>query len=681
MSRLISNGKCRAVALSLGAVCLLVLSSVLPVYGDAASDSAQRLSDSVKYLASDALEGRGIGTKGLDLAADYIRRQFQQAGLDVHSVNKGAYQAFTMNTGAKLGPKNKNTLTFTGPNGKTVKLKYDTDFRTCSFGGSGSFSGPVVFGGYGIEDKKDKYDDFQGIDLKGKVVIIMRRTPRQGNPHSPFGGGRGRISRHAALRSKVSNAFGRGAAAVLFVNDPYSIRQSAVQIAKMTQQAEKRVVAAAEAFEAAGKDKKNSKKIAEARKRLSQTVRVLKSLRARGKGGPKDRLMSFGYGGAGSKRTMPVVHITARVCDELLKPALKSTLTQLEAAIDKDLKPRTAVLKGWTAKGETAVVATQAQVKNVIGVLEGEGPRADQTIVIGAHYDHLGYGGFGSRQRSKKKQIHNGADDNASGTAGLIELAHRLGARKKKLARRIVFIAFTAEERGLIGSDHYVKSPLIPLNKTVAMFNMDMIGRLKNDKLIVYGVGTSPRWKPLLEQANRKEKFKLALLTEVGGRSDHASFYKKKMPVLHFFTGSHADYHRPTDDWNKINAAGMQRVVDLLEQLVVATADAKDPPKYVFVKPKRKPSRGGSRPYFGIRPAFGSDKPGCGVDGVSPDSPAAVGGVQGGDSIVGFGKLKIGGLEDFDAALRKFKPGDEVDVVVLRKGKRVKLKVVLGRPR
>jgi len=677
MTRLISSERFRVVAMSFGAVCLLVLSSVLPVYGDAASDSAQRLSDSVKYLASDALEGRGIGTKGLDLAADYIRQQFQQAGLDVHSVKKGAYQTFTMNTGAKLGAK--NTLTFLGPDGKKIELKYDADFRTCSFGGTGAFGGPVVFGGYGIEDKKDKYDDFQGVDLKGKVVIIMRRTPGQGNPHSPFGGGRGRVSSHAALRSKVSNAFGRGAAAVLFVNDPYSVRQSAVQVGKMVRQAEKRVVAAAEAFEAA--DKKDQKKVAETRKRLSQTIRVLKALRTRAKAGPTDRLMRFGYGGSGNKRTMPVVHITARICNELLGPALKLTLTQLEAAIDKDLKPRSAVLKGWTAKGETSVITTKAEVKNVIGVLEGEGPLADETIVIGAHYDHLGYGGFGSRYRGKEKQIHNGADDNASGTAGLIELARRLGARKKKLSRRIVFIAFTAEERGLVGSAHYVKSPSIPLDKTVAMFNMDMIGRLKKDKLIVYGVGTSPRWKPLLEQANRKEKFKLSLLTEVGGRSDHASFYKKKMPVLHFFTGGHADYHKPGDDWNKINAAGMQRVVDLLEQLVVATAQAKDAPKYVFVKPKRRPSRGGSRPYFGIRPAFGSDKPGCGVDGVSADSPAAAGGLKAGDSIVGFGKLKIGGLEDFDAALRKFKPGDEVDVVVVRKGKRVKLKVILGRPR
>ena len=679
MKRLLANEKARVLVLSFGAVCLLVLSSALPVYGDAAGESAQRLSDSDKYLSSDALEGRGIGTKGLDLAADYIRRQFEQAGLNVHSVNNGAYQSFAMTTGAKLGPKTKNTLVLTGPNGKKIELKYDTDFRTCSFGGSESFTGPVVFGGYGIEDKKDKYDDFAGIDLTGKVVIIMRRTPRQGNPHSPFGRGRGRVSRYAALRSKVSNAFGHGAAAVLFVNDPYSVRRSSAQAAKMVQQAEKRVVAAAEAFEAA--DQKDPKKLAEARQGLSRAVRVLKSLRGRAKHGTGDRLMPFGYGGTERKRTMPVVHITVKICDTLLEPVLKSTLAQLEAAIDKDLKPRTAVLKGWTAQGATAVTTTRAEVKNVIGVLEGEGPLADQTIVIGAHYDHLGYGGFGSRYRGKKKLIHNGADDNASGTAGLIELAHRLGARKKKLPRRIVFIAFTAEERGLIGSDHYVKSPLFPLEKTVAMFNMDMIGRLRNDKLIVYGVGTSPRWKPLLEQANRKEKLKLALLTEVGGRSDHASFYKKKMPVLHFFTGSHADYHKPSDDWNKINAAGMQRVVDLLEQVVLATAEAKARPEYVYVKPKRRPSRGGSRPYFGIRPAFGSDKPGCGVDGVSPDSPAAVAGVKAGDSIVGFGKLKVGDLEDFDAALRKFKPGDEVDFVVLRKGQRVKLKVVLGRPR
>ena len=373
-------------------------------------------------------------------------------------------------------------------------------------------------------------------------------------------------------------------------------------------------------------------------------------------------------------------HIKQAVADRLLKKSLGQSLAEVENAIDKDLKPRSAVLKGWHVKGEGSVEQIESEVKNVIGVLEGEGPLANETIVIGAHYDHVGMGGPGSLAPGSH-EVHNGADDNGSGTVSLIELARRFGATKEKPSRRLVFIAFTAEERGLIGSNYYVKHPVFPLKDTIAMFNMDMVGRLRNDKLIVYGTGTAPRWKPLLEDLGKKHGFDLAYKPEGEGPSDHQEFFLKKIPVLHFFTDTHRDYHRPSDDWDKINVPGMSRVVDLLEDIVQKTLDTKDRPEYIAVKGAATIGRGGSRPYFGSIPDFGSEAAGYAISGVSPGSPADKGGLKGGDVIVQMGKQKIGSLDDFDLALRDFNAGDQVEVTVLREGKKVNLKVVLDKPR
>ncbi|MCH7686511.1 MAG: M20/M25/M40 family metallo-hydrolase, partial [Planctomycetes bacterium] len=426
----------------------------------------------------------------------------------------------------------------------------------------------------------------------------------------------------------------------------------------------------------------DSKKLDEARKKLSKTLRDLKNQTKRAETSNHDVLMKFGYNGYGKENAIPIVHITQAACDTLLKATLKKTLSDIEAEIDKSLKPQSAVLTGWTVKGETAVERVREEVKNVVGVIEAEGPLANETIVIGAHYDHLGLGKYGSLSPGVK-EVHNGADDNGSGTAGLLELARRFAARKVKLPRRIVFIAFTAEELGLIGSARYVKNPVFPLENTIAMFNMDMIGRMKNNKLIVFGSGTSPRWQKVLERYNEDSNLGLELTfkPEGFGPSDHSSFYGKKIPVLHFFTGIHNDYHRPSDDWEKINVEGMQRVVDLLEDIIVATAETKERPQYVAVKGRANIQRSGSRPYFGSIPDFSSEQEGYSLSGVGPGSPAEKGGLKGGDSIIEFGKNKITDLSDFDLALRKFSAGDVIEVTVLRNGKKVKLKVTLSKPK
>ena len=622
------------------------------------------------------LEGRGIGTEGLNKAAAYVRREFQAAGLDVTRVKGDAFQKFTMPTKAKLESPNK--LEFVSPDGKVTVLKQDVDFRPCAFGGSGKISGGIAFAGYAIDSKDHHYRDFEGIDVKGKAVIVMRRVPRQEDPNSEFSTN-GAVGRDGALQTKFQNASDAGASALFIVNDPASVKKNAKENESAIRRATNRVVEAAEALDAAAD---GSAAAAAARKDLAKGVARLKKARADVKKADDDPLMVFGYGGNGKTGGIPVIQLTVAAADRLLKASIGKTLEQLEAGIDKDLKPESQVLAGWKTEGVTSILRQQAEVKNVIGVLEGEGPHADETVVFGAHYDHLGRGGFSSGSLLEgSNEIHNGADDNASGTCALMEVARFFGHQAKKPPRRLVFIAFTGEEEGLVGSVHYVKEPIFPLAKTVAMINLDMVGRLNEERLTVYGLGTSDHFKELIERTTKSHHFHLIPKPEGFGPSDHSSFYGKKIPVLFFFTGTHSDYHRPTDDWDKINIVGMDRIVDLVEEVATTIVNAPDRPNYIEIKGMGMVSRGGSRPYFGSIPDFGNEAAGYAIQGVTADSPADRAGIKGGDLIVQMGERKITGLDDFDQALRRFKAGDEIPVVVVRGGKKVSLKVVLGRPK
>jgi len=637
------------------------------------SPSAQRMLDDVKILASDDYEGRGVGTKGLDRAADYIVEQFKQAGLNVTAEEGDAFQDFEIPSGVKLGEP--NVLTLHGPDGKTLELKYDQDFRTCAFGGSGKFEAPLVFAGYGIQAPDIGYDDYANLDVKDKVVIMMRRNPLQQDPHGPFAVAHG-VSRHAALTTKVSQAFSHGAAAVLLVNDPATGRTQKAELSEQVEKARQQVIEVARKLtvpDAAQADLMNE---------LRQTLDHLKQVEAIHHEHSADPLMAFGYGGTRAGKSIPCFQISMDVCNQILLSAFGNDLAELESQIDTGKQPLSRELTGWTASGEAEVQAIRTAVKNVIGVLKGEGPLREETIIVGAHYDHLGRGDVGSMAApGSAKEIHNGADDNASGTAGLLELARRLGHRDKPLPRRLVFIAFTAEERGLLGSANYVESPLFPLKETIAMFNMDMIGRMEQDKLVVFGTGTSSRWEPLVDQAGTANNLVLSKKPEGFGPSDHASFYGKEIPVLHLFTGTHSDYHRPSDDWEKINAEGMERIVNLFETVILETANAEKRPDLIKVAGKATLERTGTRPYFGSIPDFAKEVEGYALQGVSPDSPADKGGLKAGDVIVRLGDKKIGGLDDFDLALRNFKAGEQVSVAVLRDGKEVTLNVTLSTPR
>jgi hypothetical protein len=306
----------------------------------------------------------------------------------------------------------------------------------------------------------------------------------------------------------------------------------------------------------------------------------------------------------------------------------------------------------------------------------------NETIIVGAHYDHLGLGGFGALDPDSAGRVHNGADDNASGTAALFVIAARLKAAR--LARTVVFIAFSGEELGLLGSDYYVKHPIYPLTATQAMINLDMVGRLKNDKLIVYGTGTATEFPALLDSLNWYAKFDLRPQPEGYGPSDQTSFYAAKIPVLHFFTDLHGDYHRSTDDWDKINATGLVRVADFAAAM--ATALGNRPTRLTFVDvPPPSPKAGvavtsGYGAYLGTIPDMASgESGGVLITGVSKGSPAELAGLKGGDKITKIGDYEVADLAGMTDALRSYKPGDKVVIIVIRDGKPVGVDVTLGK--
>ncbi|MEX2138926.1 MAG: M28 family peptidase [Pirellulales bacterium] len=655
----------------------------------------RRLDEAVRFLASDDLEGRGLGTKGIDTAAEYLAQQFRELGLKTDHYDGTPFQSFKVTISSKLGPEAENQLTLDAPqrdagggrapeqNGKPAQdreLKLGTDFTPLALGGSDEFDLPIVFAGYGITSNEDKYDDYKAIDVNGKAVILLRHEPQQSNPHGPFDGTRD--SSHAAIVRKISNAYQHGAEAVILVTDEAEIRERVADAAKRYQRSLDAIAKANDEF----KTVKNPAldQIESHRKKIDVLLEQARAASER-VAAEYDPLFPFDRGGdTTDSRRFAVLHCRRGAIDPMIQAAFGTTLADLEQEIDEDLKPRSRELDGWRIRGRTNIERVEVAVKNVIAVLEGEGPMADETVVVGAHYDHLGRGDSGSLA-SGSKEIHNGADDNGSGTVALMEVARQLAGREKMLPRRVVFIAFTGEERGLLGSGHYVHHPLFPIENTVAMLNMDMVGRMKDDELVVYGTGTAKSFDGLIDELNERQGFKIKRESGGFGPSDHSSFYARKIPVLHFFTGLHNDYHRPSDDANKLNVPGIRRVSEMVAEAVVSIAEAEQRPEYQ--QAQRESLRAGDpaagdRPYFGSIPNLaGGEEEGYAIQGVGNDSPAQKAGLQPGDVIIRLGENKIGNLADFDSALRKYKADDKAPVIVRRDGKEVKLEVTLEAPR
>jgi len=355
--------------------------------------------------------------------------------------------------------------------------------------------------------------------------------------------------------------------------------------------------------------------------------------------------------------------------------ALKKEIATTKKPATRDLQPIQLTFHCELRK----VTPTTA---NVVGILEGNDPvLKKEAIVIGAHYDHIGLGELGSLAEGRGREIHNGADDNASGVAGLMELARVLASQHASLKRSIVFAAFSAEEEGLLGSKHYVSAPSFPLENTVAMINMDMIGRMKDDRVIVGGSGTSPLWKEMLlglKPANLDLKFQ----DDGYGPSDHASFYAKDIPVLFFFTGVHQDYHRPSDDTDKINLPGASNVLELVLETAHALSRRDARPTFSKAKEsKESRGRGEFRVYLGTIPDYGEEVEGVKLSGVREGSPAAKAGMKGGDIIVECAGKQVKNVYDYTYILGERKPGEVVEIVVLRGNERVKLQATLEQRR
>jgi hypothetical protein len=376
--------------------------------------------------------------------------------------------------------------------------------------------------------------------------------------------------------------------------------------------------------------------------------------------------------------------IAAQIKREFLEKWLARqgvSLIALKEKIDSTETPASLDLPTLKISLEVTLDEVRQGTQNVVAILPGSDPELKrENIVIGAHYDHLGFGHFGTRDSSTEGQIHFGADDNASGTAVLLHLAERLSRANPKPPRTIVFAAFSGEELGLNGSRHFVTHPPFPLSTTKVMLNLDMVGRLRENRLTVFGTRSAKEFSAIVTDAARALPLEIRESDSVG-RSDHMSFYNKQIPVLHFFTGVHPDYHRPSDTWEKLNIEGMAKITDLVLATVQKIAVSREPPKFVSL-PARAPTtqegeRQGYGTYLGSIPDLSQSAEGVTVAGVTDGSPAAEAGLREGDIIVQFAGTKVSNLEDLFTLLQSKKPGDEVEIVVLRNRQPVSIKAVL----
>ncbi len=577
----------------------------------------------LEFLASDERAGRDTGSPEILEAAEFIHHHFEKAGLKSPEGMPKGYQKFTIAGRAKQG---KNIALAATIQGKKDDWVINHDFRVCSFGGKGIIAGEIVFCGYGIDDAENDFDEFANIDLKGKIALIIRRVPRQDVLGSLYMSKSGKIdTQRAALRAKLKNAQKHGATAVILVNDIVSTK------------------------------------------------------------GKKDKIIPFGYGGNAAGKVIPVFHITQKKADQLLIAGLGKTVAELEVAIDEKLQPQSQLLSEVQIEGNADLISNSVEGLNVIGILEPqevkEGTGNIETIVVGAHYDHVGWGGQGSLAPGTKA-IHNGADDNASGTTALLELVRRISSRDEKFSRRIIFIAFSAEEKGLLGSKHYVKHPVVPLLNTIAMINLDMVGRLADEKLTVFGLGSSSVWSKILDEAEQATELNFFRENKAFGPSDHSSFYAKQIPVLHLFTGLHEDYHRPTDDIEDVNIQGIRRTVDVLEHLVLELARAETRPDYIENKKWISVGRhAGGRSRIGLIPDLNYSAEGFAILSIEQNSPAHHARLIAGDVILKVNQTEVISRKDFWKVIDSLKPKTKV-TVTFRRGEEVDdTEVELGNPR
>ena len=576
----------------------------------------------VEFLADDALEGRMTGSKGSKLAADYIADHFSRLNLQPAGEENGYFQTFEFRAGSKVIPDENHfhlTRKMEGSE-EQLEFKVEQDFLPFSFSSNGVVEGEVVFVGYGLlvpGESGEGYNSYAGIDVKDKIVVALRYVP-EGVENKR----RQELIRYAGIRYKAIQAREQGAKAFLTVAGPNSPN--------------------------AGK------------------------------------IIPISFDNRSADCGIVAGSITHTVANALLAPAGKD-LKEVQTGLDNE-NPHFVgqfSLPDVKIKVAASIKKIKKTDKNVLAML----PPTDDTeeseyIIVGAHYDHIGYGEIGSlAKKDEKNKIHNGADDNASGTAVILKLAEMFSEERKnqpeKFKRGVIFALWSGEELGLIGSTHFVNEPTLPLKDVAAYINFDMVGRLRNNKLILQGIGSSPIWTRLIEKRNVLLGLNLSLIKDPYMPTDVTAFYPKNVPVLSFFTGLHKNYNRPTDDPETLNYAGLERISSLAYGIISDLISVDARPEYVKVE-RNQPeagSRGTLRAYLGTIPDYTTEGEGVKLSGVIAGGPADKAGLKGGDVIIEFGTKKVENIYDFTYALDAVKIGEPVEVVVMRDGKQVKLKV------
>jgi hypothetical protein len=598
-------------ALALG----VAASPLLPAQTSSPEITAPELREHVKYLASDALKGRASGTQGNMDAAVYIATDLKLWGLKPGGDNGTFFQTFDFVSNVKAGDNNHCIIRGTGLPGGSLTLKLESECRPFGFSATGAADAPLVFVGYGISAPDKPYDDYAGVDVKDKIVVMLRFAPDGSSTTSPF-------QKYTALRNKARIAREKGAAGMILITGP------------------------ADAAD--------------------------------------DDLIKLGIDQGAGSSGIPAMSAKRAAFDQLLAGSGWS-LKSIQDTIRATLKPHSFAIAGATVDLQTEITRVMGMTSNIVAYIEGNDPKLkDEVLVLGAHMDHLGMGGPGSGSMSPDTiAIHHGADDNASGTAALLELAQAFVAKPAEVKRSLVFIFFSGEELGTLGSLYYVGQPFFPLKETVAMLNMDMVGRLQNRSLTIGGSGTSSTWDSLLSRENKDSTFVLTLNPDGFGPSDHASFYGKDIPVLFFFTGIHDDYHKPSDEWTKINYAGEEKVTKYIYRLAcdIDTMTVRPPFTRVQVASTGRGNASGDTRSFtvtlGIVPDVGESSNGMKISGVRANGPAEKAGLKTGDIITGLAGHKIMNVYDYMGVLGELKAGDRVEVEVLREGKPLKVSAVM----
>lgn len=643
----------RGFVLTVGLVACL---SVIPRPAPAGERGAKLLGynatsyiEHVRFLASDELEGRRPGTPGYDRAADYVAAKFLEYGLRPGGRDGSYFQSFEIR-GDKSFDKAAAALTISSI---ARELRPGVDWTPFAFSKPGDMEGGLAFAGYCISAGEHQYDDFLEFDAKGKVLLAFRHEPRSADPKATFGGTD--PSAHALFVRKVNTAADKGAIGLIIVNPP-SRSPEADELEKWS------------------------------RMQSSMSYRL------------------------------PIIQITRAVAEEIFKAAQMPDLATLENDLNLHRESASGDLLGVRVSVKTGVAQPDLHTNNVLGVLPGDGA-SDEFIVVGAHLDHVGNVPRWD-SRTEAPEVHNGADDNASGTAGLLELARVMSASTRG-KRSTLFIAFSGEEMGLLGSEHYVTNPTVELEKIRTMINFDMIGRLSMGKLDIWGIPSAIEFEDIVRRAAEPVGVKYGAPSnkaDLFGRSDHASFHKKDIPVLFPCTNTHKQYHKPDDDTELVDAEGAVRIVQMTHTILSELTSMDDGPTFVADKlatsptsapaPDSQPSaasapagapgdatagapaeRDDKSPAMpgvrmGISPNYSDKEAGVLVDSVSEGGSAEKGGIRPADRIVEIDKRAIDTIYTYMDVLQRYKPGDEIEVVVLRGGQRTPLKVTLqGRSR